>query len=145
MKIGFTGTQKGMTEIQDIMFEKVMLRSGVKEFHHGDCIGTDAKAHDIIKAAHISIQIVIHPPISSSKRAFRTSDRMREPKPYLDRNKDIVNETEQLIATPGEMTEQLRSGTWSTIRYAVKMKRSVTIIYPDGSIAYRFPNASFTP
>jgi len=40
------------------------------------------------------------------------------PTPYLSRNRAIVDETEMLIATPAEFTEQQRSGTWSTVRYA---------------------------
>lgn len=60
--------------------------------------------------------------------------RQREegPEDLLARNRDIVDETEILIACPGHMHEELRSGTWSTIRYAVKIQRPHIIIWPDG-------------
>jgi len=44
-----------------------------------------------------------------------------------------VDETEWLWAIPGEFKEVLRSGTWSTIRYARKKGKKVLIIWPDGS------------
>lgn len=39
-----------------------------------------------------------------------------------------------MIATPSSKEEELRSGTWSTVRYARKLRRPVTLIYPDGSV-----------
>ena len=60
---------------------------------------------------------------------------MRKPKPYLERNKDIVDETGLLIATPkGE--EIVRSGTWSTIRYARKNHKKIIIIMPNGNLRF---------
>jgi hypothetical protein len=55
-------------------------------------------------------------------------------KPYLVRNHEIVDDSQVLIAAPKEFTEQLRSGTWATIRYARKIGRTVRIVFPDGSI-----------
>jgi hypothetical protein len=40
---------------------------------------------------------------------------------YLQRNKDIVNNCNYLIACPYSNKEQLSSGVWSTIRYAKKL------------------------
>lgn len=36
-------------------------------------------------------------------------------------------------AAPKDFKEELRSGTWATIRYAVKQQKRVIIIFPDGS------------
>lgn len=131
--IGFTGTQQGMTKPQFASFFKVYEElSGVKEFHHGDCIGSDAEAH-VVARTHGS-WIVIHPPNSFSKRAFCKADVYRQPKPYLERNKDIVTDTEFMIAAPKQMAEVRRSGTWATIRYARKMGREIFIVYPDGIV-----------
>jgi hypothetical protein len=127
-KIGFTGTQRGMTEIQAETISNY-FGDGV-EFHHGDCTGADEQAHRLAKAA--GCLIIIHPPINPNKRAFCIADNILPQKDYLDRNHDIVDATELLLATPGEQEEQLRSGTWATIRYARKWKKPTIIIYPNG-------------
>lgn len=133
MKIGFTGTQAGMTQIQKTMVERLIKQLGCREFHHGDCIGADENAHRIALKLNIN-WITIHPPDNPAKRAFCLGNQNRVEKPYIARNHDIVNETDLLIATPGGETEQLRSGTWSTIRFARKNAKRVIIIYPGGRI-----------
>ena len=143
MHVGFTGTQRGMSVNQLRAVKAILAVISLVDdhdqqylrFHHGDCIGADAQAHDIAVAeGYIPI---IHPPIDDKKRAFCEALRpqnIRNPKPYLERNHDIVDDCSLLIATPGEVTEQLRSGTWATIRYARKIGRALAIIYPDGSL-----------
>lgn len=84
--------------------------------------------------AYELLWVVIHPPKDESKRAFSIADEVRGAKPYLQRNKDIVDETDVLIATPKGNEEELRSGVWATIRYARKQKKKIVIIFPDGSI-----------
>lgn len=133
MKIGFTGTQKGMTKEQKEEFSKYILGVDITEFHHGDCIGADEEAHKIVNDAFESVVIITHPPIEDKKRSFVYGVTARKAKPYLERNKDIVNETDMLIACPKSDKEELRSGTWSTIRYAKMMGKRMIIIYPDGS------------
>jgi hypothetical protein len=96
--------------------------------HHGDAIGADAEAHDIAEA--LGCRVVIHPPAIGTHRAFKTAAEIRAPRPYLDRNKDIVRGTALLIAAPAEATEQLRSGTWSTVRYARRLGRQVRLLSP---------------
>ena len=61
---------------------------------------------------------------------------MREEKPYLDRNKDIVDETNILMACPNKAEEVQRSGTWSTVRYARKVGKAVLIVYPSGKMFF---------
>jgi hypothetical protein len=131
MKIGFTGTRRGMAQAQNASFWYWLAGEG--EFHHGDCTGSDEQAH--IMARGSMFRIVVHPPTDDKNRAFCIGDETRDPLPYLDRNRNIVDETEVLVATPAEDEEQLRSGTWSTIRYARKQGKRVVIIYPDGRVA----------
>lgn len=130
MKIGFTGTQGGMTKAQMHLLDRWLRDYRGGEFHHGDCVGADAEAHDL--AYENSLDIWIHPPINGSKRAGKNAPHILEPKDYLARNHDIVDATDALIATPKESEEVLRSGTWSTVRYAKKKMRPVNIIFPDG-------------
>ena len=133
MKIGFTGTRKGMTFEQKKQLVKYLLTVSKhdKEFHHGDCIGADAEAHRI--AVQCGFSIYKHPPEDDSYRAYCFLGDEYEPKEYLARNKDIVNTTDVLIATPKSNKEEIRSGTWSTVRYAEKNNKEVIIISPDGS------------
>ena len=133
MHVGFTGTQQGMTEKQKEVV--LLLLESVESggaFHHGDCIGADAQAATIARS--IGYPIKGHPPINDSKRAFFDSDDESEPKEYLVRNHDIVDESEIMIAAPKEEKEILRSGTWSTIRYAMKQDMPLYIVYPDGTL-----------
>jgi predicted Rossmann fold nucleotide-binding protein DprA/Smf involved in DNA uptake len=44
-----------------------------------------------------------------------------------------VNETGVLVAMP-DGPEELRSGTWATVRYARKQGKDGRIIYPDGLV-----------
>jgi hypothetical protein len=53
---------------------------------------------------------------------------------YLPRNKNIVRATASLIATPFEFVEILRSGTWSTVRFARKLGKPVFLILPGGTV-----------
>lgn len=136
--IGFTGTQIGMTWGQKITVRTVLeaLREtggflqSVPIFHHGDCVGADAEAHEL--ACAIGYQIEIHPPAIAEKRAFLSGLRVHMPLPYLARNRIIVESSQAMVATP-KGQEELRSGTWSTIRYALKIKRPLWVIYPDGN------------
>lgn len=132
-KVGFTGTQCGMAYKQKSSFEKLIKMIYISEFHHGDCVGADTEAQNIVKKE--SVAIYIHPPKDSSKRAFNEFDYAFEEKEYLERNRDIVDAVNVLIATPKTFTEQQRSGTWATIRYARKIKKSIFIIKPDGAVA----------
>lgn len=130
VKIGFTGTREGLTDRQRATLAELMPSR--VEFHHGDCVGADAAAHVLAQA--FRCYIVVHPPTEDRFRAFCNGDEEREPKPYLVRNKDIVKETSRLIACPKELTEQRIGGTWSTVRYARSFNRSITFIFPDGSV-----------
>ena len=127
MIVGFTGTQKGMTARQKTDFADWLPRLDALQFHHGDCIGADAEAHDV--ADDLGVVTVIHPPIIMVKRAFKDGDTILPSKEYLERNHDIVEVADILIACPSG-PEELRSGTWATIRYAMKRGVNTLILYP---------------
>lgn len=130
--IGFTGTRDGMTEIQRKTFKELLSIYEPHEFHHGDCIGADAEAHTISK--ELGFFVVIHPPRISTNRANCVGDRMEPVKEYLKRNEDIVMASEVLFAIPKTEVEEIRSGTWSTIRKARQEKKTIYIIYPEGKV-----------
>jgi hypothetical protein len=136
--VGFTGTRQGMTEKQAEAFEILLKRwldgHTTIIFTHGDCVGADKDAHELaMKYGDISIEK--RPCDLENYRAHCVGGTVvAEPKSPLDRNKDIVNESDILVACPGEYTEQLRSGTWSTLRYAKKQNHLCFTIYPNGTI-----------
>lgn len=129
IKYGFTGTRNGMSTEQKNNVIKLLQKDiddkKKIEAHHGDCIGADKDFHNI--CTNLKITVIIHPPDNDKLRAFCKSDNVRNQLPYLDRNKNIVNETNILIACPVSKDEELRSGTWMTIRYAKKINRPVLI------------------
>ncbi len=132
IKVGFTGTQIGMSENQKNEFEEIISNFFEKykkiEFHHGDCIGSDDEAHKILNQFYHDYTIIIHPPKISSKRAFCHGNVILDTKDYIQRNHDIVDDTEILIVAPKTNREELRSGTWSTYRYGKKKKKEIIIL-----------------
>lgn len=136
MKVGFTGTRDGCTQDQAQQVSYLFSDLGGAEFHHGCCTGADADAMFVIMEQFPDAVIVGHPPDNDamvSMHARPECHEMRPPLPYLVRNKNIVNETDVLFACP-KGPEELRSGTWSTVRYARKLGRRIIIIHPDGSV-----------
>jgi len=145
VRVGFTGTRAGMTDRQKAVL-KTRLRSYLPtEFHHGDAIGSDAEAHDIVwqllYEEGMQIQIHIWPPLNPTKRAFKGLDEAGFPEPftvhhiaddYIVRDHHIVNNTDLLIVGPKSDREIIRSGTWATKRYAIQKHKRVDIIYPSG-------------
>jgi hypothetical protein len=137
--IGFTGNQDGQTSAQKQSVHDLLLKHQGTHFHHGDCIGSDEQAHAIALA--LNYAVIIHPPVDPRKRAYcKGATAVREEKPYLKRNSDILKECSIVIATPRSYKEVVRSGTWSTVRRAVDLKRKVLVVFRDGRVVERIEN-----
>lgn len=135
-KVGFTGTRHGMTEAQLEVFKKLVNAKEFSEFHHGVCVGSDKQAHDYVEKIKKdkNAKIVGHPPRFKGSVALDCKcDVYRKTDEYLVRNRNIVDETDVLVATP-DTKEKVRSGTWSTVRYARKKKRKIYIIHKNGRV-----------
>ena len=153
IKVGFTGTKNGMDADQKaelvVLFTRLVGEYDEIDFHHGDCVGADAQAArlvDLVRRNLIRefgpnpscrVKIVCHPgyppnhPEVDKYRAFTTcNDEIREPKPFIARDHDIVDETDEMIATPVSEVEERASGTWTTVRYARKREKKVTVLNP---------------
>lgn len=132
MTLGFTGTQSGMAPRQRKAVRQLLWN--VKELHLGDCVGADAEAYE--EALLLGIPTIGHPPTNGRRRAFLDYNEEREPKPYLERNRDIAADgVDGLIAAPDGWVETQRSGTWATVRYARALRRRIWVVRPDGTIA----------
>jgi hypothetical protein len=146
MILGYTGSRKGMTHMQREHLVRTLTHNGnISEIHHGCCQGADEELHRMLLTnPGITKTIVCHPPendVYQMSMAWLNVQSLvkviRLPKkPYIMRNHDIVNECDLLVACPNGF-EVTRSGTWATVRYAVKQKKCVKIIYPDGLLEWR--------
>lgn len=130
MILGFTGTREGMTRLQSAMFVGVLARTCPTEFHHGDCLGADAEAHALVREHAPRCRIVIHPGNVDALRAHCEGDEIRRPMAFMTRNIAIVMACEEMAATPKSRAEEIRSGTWSTIRMARRAGKVVHMVWP---------------
>ena len=141
MRIGFTGTRKGMTIDQWQTFTEKILDFEMTEWHDGDCVGADDQAHKVIENFMKEVpgfqpRLIGHPCNLEKYRAFNDFDELREVKPPLARNRDIVDEVQIMFAAPFEYEEVVRgSGTWATIRYTRQQQKPIHVIWPDGSMS----------
>ena len=134
--IASTGTQDGMTRWQKQEFSVRLAELGTTEFINGGCIGSDEEAFILALALGIDLFSFYPSTIKHKQNQFikaipnygewndiEIMDRVVKVRKYpdrpaLERNKEIVDRCAKLIATPKEHQMSLRSGTWSTIRYA---------------------------
>lgn len=147
MKIGFTGTRDGMTAKQYMRvsdwLQDMQECDVVEELHHGCCVGADADFQKLIIRGRIGSGEYAwgpnhaHPCDIKGMVCLDTeamADEVRRPLPPLERNRNIVNACDVLLACP-KGPEELRSGTWSTVRFARKCGKRVVVFWPDGSIS----------
>lgn len=139
MKVGFTGTRRGMTEAQRLTVRALLGLLGVTEAHHGDCVGADADFAAVCAALEPRPRIIAHPGESAAggENHLRANsphnDEVLSVKTHFARNRDIVTVCDVLIATPADPVPQTRGGTWYTIDYAGKKGRRRFIVWPDGN------------
>lgn len=141
MKIGFTGTRKGMTPEQKESLRQLLVDVGmgrlITEWHDGSAQGADAEARELVRSLRpgaLRLQIHSHPPLNDRWAVTLDAEVVHPPKPFLDRDHDIVDATDRLIACPKQIKEVIRSGTWATVRYARKQKKLITFIWPSGAV-----------
>ena len=131
MIIGFTGTRIGMTKLQQSKVMKLIV--GADEAHHGDCIGADEQFHLLCFTA--DVPVVLHPPEDEKLRAFCPgAKRIEPPRPYLMRDRIIVDMCDLLVAAPKEDEEPepgRGQGTWSTVRYARRSGKLFRVVWPE--------------
>jgi len=138
MMVGFTGTRNGLLHPQHRKLVDVVSKLTLTAFVHGGCRGADTLAHYAVRESFPDIPIFILPTNHDSGSVvtmpmYPGKNIVLQPRKALDRNRIIVRVVCGLIATPRLMKEELRSGTWYTIRQARKRGVPVLIVWPDGS------------
>lgn len=134
--VAFTGTRKGMTPKQLKSFRWLLKKLDASTLVHGDCVGADEQAGDI--AASLGMTVHLRPSTSKTRAFSKVGTIVAAPKPPLERNPDIVDDGNCVVACPGRMNEELRSGTWAAVRYARKQDCLIWIVWPDGSLTWPF-------
>jgi hypothetical protein len=139
MIIGFTGTKLGMTDAQWDTLAEILLALDYDEAHHGDCIGADAEFFLILcgirEETGRPCKIISHPSTIKATNANTPSDVIHEPLPPLERDAIIARKAELMFATPRGFEEEVRSGTWTTVRRAREAGTPLKVIWPDGSVS----------
>jgi hypothetical protein len=146
LRIGFTGTRLGMTEAQQNAV-KVLLRQlfpAASAVHQGCCVGADEQFAWLVSELHPYMDIKGWPSTIDhlvSRKACMCCDEIHQPQPALVRNRCIVDAVDVLIAAPAEAVEQVRGGTWSTVRYARKQGKHIYLVLPDGGVTEEQPRS----
>ena len=139
-KIGFTGTQAGLTEKQSVTIEallKNLRRPGRMGFVFGLCVGADDQVAMI--AGNLGYVLIARPGESIAKRGRITPHFIYPPDGNLARNAAIVGDSDILVAAPRQPIEILRSGTWATVRAARKARIPICVVLPNGRLSYESP------
>lgn len=132
--LGVTGSQLGASTAQLHTFKSWVLENWdkIEAVHNGCCVGWDTQVAYILHGNGLEELVVWHPPSNSDKQGIFQRDwpmgEWRKPKPYLDRNWDIAKECDVVIGAPRTDEEQIRSGTWATLRYARKLGKEVKVL-----------------
>lgn len=141
---GFTGTRYQPSDSQCQFIARHVCQDRVVAVRHGVCVGSDAVFHRLALLLNSQAHIYLHPPIKTQWLDTESLERSRgqefatvlAAKPYHERNRDIVNNSEMLLATPRlpECDDNLYSGTWMTVNYARSIDRPVLICLPSGKV-----------
>lgn len=136
-KIGITGTRLGMSEQQKKKFLDLIAELKPDVFIDGCCIGVDEECFLLVK--EMEIQTVGRPGYSALtnesinlNRSQYQRDIMHPSKTHFARNRDIVDESDIMIAIPYELNG--KGGTNYTIDYAIKRRKPLFIILRDGEL-----------
>jgi hypothetical protein len=136
--MGITGSREGMSGAQiQFLVDHLTSDEGPVFLHHGCCVGVDEEAHWL--AFEMGFGSVGHPPADDRLMMPLVDDglmfiELRPPKPYHDRNRDIVDESDFVLGFPKD--DSGKGGTWYTINYARSAGVPVTVCHRDGTVEH---------
>lgn len=141
--VSFTATRKGLTVQQLRTATKLLPDLTPTAVHHGCCRGGDTQLHYLVTKLFPLIEIHRHWPRDNRQTTACTSETNPlidyAPKTFLDRDLDIAEAGSILVACPAEVTEVLRSGTWTTVRRAWRLQKPVILLWPGGDLEVQEP------
>lgn len=131
---GFTGTRAGMTRDQLDLARKCLVLGKPTIIRHGAAYGADQQFHALWREELKDRFVDVWPADGKTAKLFSEQDNVavNPPMPPLTRNDEIVKRSKYMIATPHTQQEELRSGTWATVRRARTAEVPVLILWPNG-------------
>lgn len=134
---GFTGTRAGMKVAQLMRVQTILKRGKPHIVRHGCAFGADTEFHAVWRE-HSNQFADVWPASEDRAALFRDQQNVfvQPVMPPLMRNEEIVKRDALLIAAPHTSREELRSGTWTTIRCARNLNRPIIILWPSGLMTY---------
>ena len=147
---GETGSRHGATRLQLASVGWLWSRYEIEQLHDGDCVGVDAQLFDLGMLFCVE-RFVIHPPTNPKNRAYRglrslaekAVSCIRREKPYFVRDRDVVDESEVIVACPNNTLDEsdwanAKGGTWYTINYTLSKNKPLAVVWPhSGHITYK--------
>jgi hypothetical protein len=120
------------------------FKGTITEIHHGDCVGADEEFDNTVVTTlkQDTVIRVIHPPVDTEHQAnmaaknngFYKETIISVPQTHLKRNRNVVEATDILIATPEQESDPGWGGTWYTYNHARKHDKPTYLIQPSGNV-----------
>jgi hypothetical protein len=129
MRVGFTGTRHGMSaaQLDQLGFVLGLLMMSSPRpimFDHGDGPGVDGRPSADAQAAQLAERYGFVPaphPVEQAENETWASAALR-------RDRVIAATCDVLVAAPRRDAEEVRSGTWATVRYAREAGKPVVML-----------------
>ncbi len=141
-RVGAAATREGLSDEQKAAvfehFRQWMIYAlSPPELHHGGEAHGDRDIHRAYRKVYGTAgRVVIYPASDQPPHLcdWSDADHVCEAAPSLQRNKDIVaaiTEGSVLIACPRLKAQELRSGTWATVRAAERSRKGVLFFHRE--------------
>lgn len=121
-----------MTIFQRDMARRVFKMGQPLITRHGGAFGADTELHAIWREQCKNKTAEVWPADAKRAAVFtgHKNTLIHPVMPPLDRNVEIVLRSQFLVAAPHTEVEEQRSGTWHTIREALRVNRDILILWP---------------
>ncbi|MBK9497244.1 MAG: hypothetical protein IPO08_22550 [Xanthomonadales bacterium] len=136
--VAFSGIRQGGTAGQRDLLRIWLSTVGPRLLHNGAAVGADDVCLEL--AVQLGIPFELWPSTVVSQSVitrWAPHAAVVHPKAEpLVRNRFMVDRADRLIACTLSLEPVQRSGTWSTVRYALKMRVPVLMITADGQVRH---------